>query len=124
MSFDWVNERAKCSLKRVFATLYEVVESDVKAANGLRIPDVSFHATMQSRKIIVSRQNDDQDTIGNVVFELAANAIEVREGADKHLFSARPSLTEDGKCKLEVDDKPFELWQVNRKALEDLFFGA
>jgi len=39
------------------------------------------------------------------------------------LFEAKASLGFEGRCRYEVEGQPLELWQVSRKALEDLFFA-
>jgi hypothetical protein len=116
--FNWVKARSACSLKSVFLLLAEIVDSDVKAANEL--PEGRrFSLERQDRKLIVIRES--RESPAAIVFELSATEIRVRE-AEKTLFVARPSLERDGKCRLEVDGDPLELWQVSRKALEELFF--
>lgn len=120
---DWVKARSACSSKRVFETLYEVVESDVKSANALNNLAAKFHVTHHHKKIIVSREEEDGDAVTNIVFELSPGAITVKQGPDKPLFSARPRLSETGECLLEVDGTLYQLWQVSQKALEDLFFA-
>ena len=37
-------------------------------------------------------------------------------------FEATPVLNVEGACKLVVNDSELDLWQVCRRALEDLFF--
>jgi len=39
-------------------------------------------------------------------------------------FLASPSLSTDGHCVAIVDGCELELWNVRRKALDELFFGA
>jgi hypothetical protein len=121
MDFNWVKARSECSVKRAFETLFEVVETNVKTANELRLGP-KFHATYQHKKIIVTRE-DNSDDLRNVVFELTSTAIIAREGQSKQLFSARPRLNETGECLLEVDGSLYKLWQISQKALEDLFFS-
>lgn len=125
-NFNWVVARSRCSLEGVFAILAEALDDDVKAVNALPGRAITFRLTVQPRKLIVAR-----DDSRNIVFELSSTEIVVRHGLStpfgsgtpKPLFSARPHLGEDGECMLEVDGRPLELWQVQRKALEDLFFG-
>jgi len=119
---DWVTARSVCSLNRVFQTLYEVIDSDVKTANGLRLQGVGFHASFQHKKVVVTREEND-DAVRAVVFELTPVSIVVREGKSKELFSAKPRLSDTGECMLEVDGQLYQLWQISQKALEDLFFA-
>jgi len=39
-------------------------------------------------------------------------------------FSVVPALNEEGKCKLTVNGKELEVWQVCQMALGRLFFGV
>jgi len=124
-SFNWVAARSQCSLKRVFETLAEIVDSDVKAANELPGRKAQFHVNGGDKKLVVSRDKSVETAtpVSTVVFELFPAEISVRHGRDTKLFSARPRLNDDGECMLEVDGQALRLWQVSRKALEDLFFG-
>jgi hypothetical protein len=130
-NFNWVHARANCSLEGVFHILSEIVDSDVKQANALRRQGVKFSLnTEATSKIMVIRDRDlggTKETTG-VIFELLPDTISVtrkKHGAltEDSLFSAVPSLNEDGECLMEVKGKPLKLWQMSRKALENLFFG-
>jgi len=116
--FNWVKARSKCSVASVFALLAEVVDSDVKAANELP-GNARFRFNKYDRKLIVLPVTEFPVPI---VFELAGAVINISK-EETALFTARPSLMTDGKCRLEVDGETLELWQVSRKALEALFFG-
>ena len=120
--FNWVKARSECSLKRAFQTLWEVVDSDVKTANALGFQAVGFHADFQHKKIIVTREEND-DEVRRVVFELSSAAIIVREGQSKEMFSAKPRLSEAGECMFQVGESLYKLWQISQRALEDLFFA-
>lgn len=127
--FDWVTARSECSLKRVFMILAEVIDSDVKAANELKIQRTQFAVNRDGAdKVIVirSRQMGGEE-IDTVTFQLRGDRIVVypadARGPRPPLFSASASLNQDGECFVEVDGQPLKLWQVSRKALEDLFFG-
>jgi hypothetical protein len=129
-NFNWVHARAHCSLEGVFHILHEIVDSDVKDVNALKRQGVTFRLnTDATRKIIVARDRDLGGVIEStgIVFELFPDKITIahKQGAliDKSLFSAVPSLNEDGECLMEVNGKSLKLWQVSRKALENLFFG-
>lgn len=129
-AFNWVSETFKCSPEMVLGTLREVVDSDVKAVNGLNRSDVSFTLNDDAlNKIVVIRRRDMAGFIEGmgVVFELRARQIHVYSrtaNGEKPLFVASPRVSpEDGECTLAIDGTPMRLWQVSRKALEDLFFG-
>lgn len=134
-TLDWVTERARCSPQRLFVLLAEVIDSDVKAVRDRKPqPNVEFtYARVNDSKVIVAKQEDwgkgIVNTTANVVFELTQTGIVVRRitagsaGSEKQLFEARPALGVAGTCRLEVNGQPLELWQVSRKALEDLFFS-
>ena len=131
--FDWVSTRSKCSLEQSFVLLSEIVDSDVKAANALKRRDVEFKINSEpTKKLVVIRDQDLGGMHGfiNVVFELRADKITVfiRKGGEflpVPMFSFVPSLNEEGEClyRIEGEEAQLKLWQVSRKALEDLFFG-
>jgi hypothetical protein len=131
-SFDWVKTRAACSFEIVFRELTEVIDSDVKRANSLNRPGLVFKVSAPADdKFIVSRTKDMSGILDSavIVFELTRNEIKVRQAVPNpqaELFTAKPVLTANGKCLLEISGQtePFELWQVSRKALDDLFFSV
>jgi hypothetical protein len=127
--FDWVAERRKCSLGTIFTHLTEVVDSDVKSAQA-KLEDgenITMNRPADGKIVVVKSFGPRGSSQGeSVVFEVAANCIAVKKGGPngKELFTAKPFLLQNGMCKLEVkgEPEPLELWQVSRKALEDLFF--
>jgi hypothetical protein len=128
-TFDWVKARSECSLRHVFLMLAEVIDSDVKAAQS-HIPGAKFKINKTSDdKFIVVKSWDASgvDQAESVAFEATKQGIAVKDvRTGKRLFLAKPELTANGDCKLRSDDNPdaLEMWQVSRKALEDLFFGS
>ena len=61
-----------------------------------------------------------------MVFELAPDGtkqINIRNGPTD-IFIAVPEVLPDGECWLRVGDEALRFWQVSKKALEGLFFGA
>jgi len=121
-AFDWVSARAACSLLSVFQILGERVRTDVDIANRAPGSKRRFRVAIDPLKIVVARTHPAEEA-ANIVFELCATDVAVRKGASAQLFRARPALNEDGECLLEVDGQTLRLWQVSRKALEDLMFG-
>jgi hypothetical protein len=120
--FDWVTERSSCSLPKIFSALRSQVEVDVNSRNALR-PDNSpyefsiaenagdFTVTLQAKEV---RQS--------VIFSLGEHAISVRDDKSNPMFDVSLTFTDEGKCRLNVNNQPRELWQVRRMALEELFF--
>lgn len=128
--FDWVNALRKCSLEGVFRSLTEVIDSDVKAANASPRAGVAFHFDRHaSNKVGVRRERDFAGIleIDSVIFELGRNVITATArdvlGAATNLLTANSTFTQAGECFLTVDGDDLRLWQVSRKALQDLFFG-
>jgi hypothetical protein len=126
-TLDWVKARAECSLEHLFMLLREVVDSDVKAMQARKADhrrDFSLGDPNQS-KFVVSKAAEGEQPFRGVIFERASQGIRVmsatRTGFEE-MFVAKPSLDVAGSCRLEVGGQPLELWQVSRKALEDLFF--
>jgi hypothetical protein len=120
--FDWVTERSQCSLPKVFYTLRQQVEEDVKTRNGLR-PENSpyvFTVTEDIHEFRVVLQA--QEVRESVTFSLADHAILVRDEKGNPLFDVIATFGEDGKCKLYVNEQARDFWQVRRMALEGIMF--
>jgi hypothetical protein len=120
--FDWVTERSSCSLPKVFKTLRLQVEEDVKSRNALR-PDNSpyeFSVTEDTGDFTVLLKA--KDLRQSVIFSLTEHAISVRDDKSSPMFDVSLTFTDEGKCRLNVNNQQRELWQVRRMALEELFF--
>jgi hypothetical protein len=126
--FDWVTERSSCSLPKVFATLRQQVEQDVKTRNALRPNNSPYEFS-------VAEKGDDftvilkaKDLQKSVTFRLAEHAILVRNDDanddDKHkpMFQVTITFNDKGECKLHANEEQRDFWQVRRMALEDLLF--
>ena len=120
--FDWVTERSKCSLPKVFYTLQKQVEQDVKTRNDLRPENSPYQFSMAENIDAFSVILQAGDVREAVVFRLAAHAIQVQDDKDKALFDIIAAFSEDGKCKLYVNESERDFWQVRRMALEKLMF--
>jgi hypothetical protein len=57
-----------------------------------------------------------------VIFRLGEHAISVRGDETDLQIDVKLNFTEKGECKLNVDGKEYDFWQVRRMALEDLLF--
>ncbi len=132
--FDWVTSRFGCSLERVFKELELAAKSDVDTIRGLERDAAketgsslthSFEAVSSGRRFSITRNDRGSGVLKSVEFTLDPPVISVRsdyEGGSS--FSAAIRLNSDGRCLFVVDGAEMELWQVRRKALENLFFGA
>jgi len=120
-NLDWVAVRAKCSISHVFDSLKDEVQKDVQAQNSLQNhPKFEVKIVGNSFTVI----SGDGGGIRAVVFALAGKTIQIKNGDRQILFEAAITLNDTGECKLKVDNKELESWQVRRRALEELFFGA
>lgn len=119
---DWVTERSRCSLPKVFYTLRQQVEEDVKTRNALRPANspYEFSVTEDIQEFKVVLQTQEVSEL--VIFTLADNAIQVKDDKGNALFDILAIFSEDGKCKLYVNESERDFWQVRRMALEGLMF--
>ena len=131
---NWVEARAKCSIDQIFIALREVVDSDVKTMQSIAsttraaVDDVSMSLATDTKFIVTGRRDPGGVFDGNsVVFERAIGRIVVKDGRSQGtMFDVQPALCIDGECRLELvggNGDALELWQVSRKALENLFFN-
>ena len=119
---DWVRVRSGCSLALVFDALREQVQKDVEIRNelmGRHQPRCSVQSWNQDFAVLYG----DGGGTRSVVFFLGKNSIQIKGGSMTLLFEATLTLNDAGECKLMVDGKELELWQVRKRALENLFFG-
>jgi hypothetical protein len=122
--FDWVTKRSQCSFPNVFKALRLEVEEDVKTRNALRPNHSPYEFSVA--------ENGDEFTVlleakslrKSVVFSLADHAILVRDDTGKDMFEVTLAFSDAGECKLMVNQKERDLWQVRRMALEDLLFRS
>jgi hypothetical protein len=128
--FNWVKERAACSLLVVFKSLEQGVREDIATIESLTDPkqDIQFNVVSSSKQFSAIRVDDALRSIGRSVnFRLEDGAInvymETSKAPQELLFSAGVTLDNEGICKLKVKDENLEQWQARRMALESLFFG-
>ena len=119
--FDWVSERAKCTPFKVFQVLRVQVKRDIEIRNALTV-EIPASKTF-------SFQGDGQwfaVVYGNckgVKLDLSDSGIEVLDVASaKPIFRGILTLSDDGQCRLRVEQKEYDLWQFRKLALHDLFF--
>lgn len=129
---DWVNERAACSLKKVFETLKLQVKEDVKARNESRLSPLPngckfVVSTSESQfNVSIDRTNEiakyGQKPLKSALFVLDDKSIKVFDKEEKLMLEADITLNDLGECRVKIKGQERELWQMRREALEDLFF--
>lgn len=132
-TFDWVTARAKCSAEQMFILLVERIESDVTLMRD-RLDKARYVVTLNkvaADKVIVAKQYTEGGRAyggRNVMLKRTHSGITVdrltaHETEPQPLFEASVFLGPEGRCRYEVSGQALELWQISRKALEDLFFS-
>ena len=126
----WVKELAACSVLEIFNALHGDAKVDVEEANTARrerypgYPNLPLFAVTpdEPRDYFVVHQQGNNTTA--VRFSLQADRITISAYGEQ--YSVRPTLNDEGKCKLRINGEMEELeqWQVRRKALERLFFES
>ena len=121
-NFDWVTARAECSLNVVFRSICLEIESDIAKRNALPGAGSPFVAKYDGDDLIVFKNIQRAPYF---TFRQTEKSIEVVNGHTKVVrLSACLTLSDDGQCRLKIDDKECEFWQFRRRALEELFFGS
>ena len=120
--FDWVTKRSLCSLPNVFKALRLQVEEDVNTRNALRPNNAPYEFSVVENGCELTVSLDGKDVHRSVVFSLASHAISVRDDSGNTMFEVTPTFNDEGECRLNVNEKERELWQVRRMALEGLLF--
>jgi hypothetical protein len=120
--FDWVGQRSACSLPKIFKDLRVQVEEDVKARNALRPNNSPYEFSVEEKGADFMVLLKAKDARRSVAFNLAEHAIVVRDDKGDPMFEVTVTFNDAGECRLHVNDKERELWQVRRTALENLMF--
>jgi hypothetical protein len=120
--FDWVTQRSQCSLPKVFKTLRQQVEADVKTRNALRPQNSPYEFTVTENGTDFSVLLTLKDVRTSVVFSLAEHAIVIRDDKGNLKFEVTLAFDDQGECKLYVNEEEHEPWQIRRMALEELMF--
>jgi hypothetical protein len=126
--FDWVTERANCSLRQMFEKLKLEIASDVESRNehlsarsSVRKISIANHGTRM--KVFVD------DPYGEIIHKavlvvLGREYVEIRDGeTNAEVFKVGIGMNDEGDCRFLVDGQQYDSWQIRRKALEGLFFG-
>jgi len=120
--FDWVTERSSCSLPKIFKALRLQVEEDVKTRNALRPNNSPYEFSVAENGDDFTVLLEAKDVRRSVVFSVAEHAILVRDDRGNQMLEVTLTFSDDGKCRLNVNEEERELWQVRRMALEELLF--
>src|ERR1700687_5927128 len=122
-NFDWVTERSLCSSVKVFETLKLQVTKDIETRNKLRPENSSyeFHFVTNGDSFTVAKEGNNLHE--TVTFKLVGKAIQVLDKNGKKLIEATLTLNDDGECRLKINGRELESWQMRGLVLEDLFFG-
>lgn len=120
--FDWITQRSQCSLPKIFKTLRQEVEADVKTRNALRPQNSPYEFSVAENGNDFSARLTTKDARASVAFSLSEHAIVVRDDQGNLKFEVTLTFNDEGECKLYVNDEEREPWQVRRMALEELMF--
>lgn len=125
--FDWVTEREKCSLKEVFEALRLGIREDVDTRNST-LSDDPDTATLKIAEaagtIRVYWHDVYSPSLSQKFAEFALKKQNITvTNQDGVLFEAFVGLNDEGDCKVKISGKELDVWQVRRRALEQLMFG-
>ncbi|HEY2461596.1 MAG TPA: hypothetical protein VGI16_12350 [Candidatus Acidoferrum sp.] len=119
---NWIKARSACSLAYMYEKLRLQILEDIDLQNKL-----PGHARfdMKTGNADFSVMTYSVEGIKSMQFSLVMpHTIRVNNGDGALKFEATLTLNDAGECKLRIDGKELELWQIRRRALEDLFFEA
>jgi hypothetical protein len=121
---DWVTKRSSCSLPNVFKALRLQVGEDVKTRNALRPNNSPYEFSVQEKGDDFTVLLQARDVQRSVTFGLAAHTISIRDDKGNPMFEVTLTFNDEGQCKLNVNERELDFWQVRRMALDELMFQA
>jgi hypothetical protein len=122
--FDWVTERANCSLQKVFRSLELGVKADVDKRNALRkTGEPKWNTAPSGERFSVFREGGVGCPTQVIEFAIEGDGIDVYRDSS-HLVGGPLTISHNGQCKLKVDKQELDEWQFRQRALQDLFFQA
>ena len=119
---DWVTRRSSCSLPKIFKELRSQVEEDLKIRNALRPANSPYEFVVVEKGADFSVVLKAKEAEKSVRFSLAEQAISVMNDSGEPMFQVTVTFNEDGECRLLVNERERETWQVRRMALEGILF--
>jgi hypothetical protein len=120
--FDWVTERSNCSLPKVFNTLRQQIEADVKTRNGLRPELAPYEFSIAESGDHFTVVLAAKELRKAVVLSLKDHAIVVADDTGETMFEVTLTFDDAGACRLNAREQQWEFWQIRRMALEELLF--
>lgn len=122
--FDWVTKRSQCSFPTIFKELKLQVEDDVNTRNGLRPSYAPYEFSVKDGGDDYTVLLKAGDFHKSVIFSLTEHAIVVKDDSGNKVFEVTLTFNDQAECKLHVNEKELELWQVRRMALEEILFPS
>jgi hypothetical protein len=125
-NFDWVTARAKCSPNDVLLQLESQTEEDIKKRNDLLTDSekkyrVRFHFQRELNHFSVWTLRDSE-RLGYASFRADPEGIRVTYVDPHPELIGTLTLSNDGECKLKVNDDEYSFWQFRKLTLEPLLF--
>ncbi len=125
---NWVEERANCTLQKMFNHLVGVMESDVQKYNELDDELKGYYGNLKheqkkcgSIRFVYSTPTVKMGT-HRIVKIVNLNKIQVIQ-SDNILFTVRIEWNEDTlECDLKIDGKPYSIYQISQKVLGKMMF--
>jgi hypothetical protein len=121
--FDWVAARLECSAAKVFELLYLETLRSVEARNATLPEGQTRFETANGDGVFSVVRRHRFTGVAGVRFFLVGDEISVESQGVNVQFTASLTLNDEGECRLMVDGRTLDRWQVLRRALESLFFG-
>lgn len=124
--FDWVAARAAHSTALVFQKLRLQVEADVNKRNEIRTTNerekYQFRFVSENGTFSVFAEGQLEDHEIGVSFRRTQTGIDVCALSGKVLLSGAVTLSNEGECRIKVEQTEYAFWQFRKLALEDVFF--
>jgi hypothetical protein len=126
---NWVEKRAACSADQVFRELQTGIENDIAYRNAIRgtgpLVTGNFIAQLTSDGKVLIVAEEGPWSKGRLKIFAMDGRIEVRNEIANTNWAAKVIFSDEGRCKLKLEDdgRELEQWQFRKLALESLFFG-
>ena len=127
-SFQWVEARARWSVREAFQVVCRVAADDTAAAQALGQRATAYRFEQQSavRAAVIRRDKSALASETAIVFSLFGGEIVISRlsGSDTtELFRCRPIIHRNGEPMLTIRSDAMYPWEISRRALEPLIFA-